>query len=420
MKVVHIVGGDLTKGAGKGALLLHQGLSNIGVESFILTVYTENPLRDPSIQSRNTFKVNYIQILLRTLLEKAILLPYSKRKQHRAFNTGFFGGSIRNHPLVKEADIVNIHWVAQGPTSLYDMSCLSMPVVLTIRDMWPFTGGCHYTMECERYLEGCGKCPQLGSKNILDLSRLVSKAKANYLPQNLTCVGISEWISDRAQRSTILGNQLIQTISNCINTNVFSPIPVQIARAALEIPTDREVILVGAVSVTLFYKGFDLFLESLYLLKNCNPLILLFGYFNPSDIASIPFDHHSLGYISDDRLLRLIYSAADLFVAPSRQEAFGKTLVESMSCGTPVVCFDATGPKEIVKHQYSGYKAKPYDVNDLANGISWVLQNTEDFNLKINSRSHAVANFSQEIIAKKYLELYTRIYNDKLNTGQNS
>ena len=80
-----------------------------------------------------------------------------------------------------------------------------------------------------------------------------------------------------------------------------------------------------------------------------------------------------------------------------------------MACGTPVVCFDATGPKDIVKHQYSGYKAKPFDTNDLAKGITWVMENLETKHLRQNARSHAVANFSKEVIARKYFELYQAV-----------
>ena len=165
--------------------------------------------------------------------------------------------------------------------------------------------------------------------------------------------------------------------------------------------------------MTHFYKGFNLFLEAMFLLKNSSPLIVFFGKVSADDIASIPFETFSLGYINDDRLLKVIYSSADIFVAPSRQEAFGKTLAESMACGTPVVCFDATGPKDIVRHKHSGYKAKAFDTADLAQGITWVLQNSEAQNLRQNARNHSVENFSKEVIAKKYLELYTEICDDE-------
>ena len=420
MKIVHVVGGDLTKGANRGALWLHQGLRDIGVESLILTAYTEETftdcssnLGDSSIYSLSTSTARYLQFQFRSRLDKITLLPYHYNKK-RGFSTGFFGGSVSNNPLIQNADIINIHWVSKVPISLYDMSRLRSPVVLTLRDMWPFTGGCHYAMECDRYQEGCGQCPQLDSKRKLDLSRLVSKAKVQWLPENLTCVGISDWISECARKSYILKNQSIHTISNCIDTNIFSPISASIARNILNLPTDRQIILVGAESVTNFYKGFNLFLESLSLLKDGSPLIVFFGKVSADDIASIPFETVSLGYIKDDRLLRVVYSSADVFVAPSKQEAFGKTLAESMACGTPVVCFDATGPKDIVKHQSSGYKAKAFDTADLAQGITWVLKNSEDQNLRQNARNHSVENFSKETISKKYLEHYKGICNDKV------
>jgi glycosyltransferase involved in cell wall biosynthesis len=76
-------------------------------------------------------------------------------------------------------------------------------------------------------------------------------------------------------------------------------------------------------------------------------------------LESTGFEFKALGFLHNDVALRLAYSSADVFVAPSIQEAFGKTLVESLACKTPVVCFDATGPASIVEHKVSGYKARP-------------------------------------------------------------
>jgi len=96
-------------------------------------------------------------------------------------------------------------------------------------------------------------------------------------------------------------------------------------------------------------------------------------------------------------------------------DAFGKTLAEAMACETPVVCFDATGPKYIVDHKVNGYKAKPFDIRDLANGIDWVLNlNEKEYTyLCKNAREKVLREFDSRVIAKKYIELYKEVLNEK-------
>ena len=118
--------------------------------------------------------------------------------------------------------------------------------------------------------------------------------------------------------------------------------------------------------------------------------------------------HAHLGFLSDTLSLRLLYAAADVFVAPSLMDAFGKTLAEAMACGTPVVCFDATGPKDIVEHRVTGYKATPFDPADLAAGIQWVLDLPREWHdaLRRDARERAVKRFDSRVIAGQYKALY--------------
>ena len=121
------------------------------------------------------------------------------------------------------------------------------------------------------------------------------------------------------------------------------------------------------------------------------------------------FEYKSLGFLHDIVSLRLAYSASDVFVAPSLMDAFGKTLAESMSCGTPVVCFDATGPKDIVDNKVNGYLATPFDTTDLANGIEWVLNAPNYDELCQNAREKVVREFDSRVVANKYIRLYEEI-----------
>ncbi len=137
-----------------------------------------------------------------------------------------------------------------------------------------------------------------------------------------------------------------------------------------------------------------------------------FGKLDKNSIENIGFEYKNFGFVHDSVSLRLIYSAADVFVAPSVMDAFGKTIAESMACGTPVVCFDATGPKDIVSHKVDGYKAKPFDTTDMAKGIEWILKAPNYNELCQNAREKVVSKFDSSIVAKKYIDLYKEILND--------
>ena len=277
--------------------------------------------------------------------------------------------------------------------------------------MWPFTGGCHYSINCDNYKSGCGQCPQLNSNQKYDLSRLIVFNKKKYIPNQLQVVGISNWLSSCTSSSTIFSSFPVKTISNNIDTQSFKPIAKDKAKNVLSLPQDKQILLVGAQRLSDFYKGFDLFLEAMEKIKNRDIHIVTFGNIENNIMNKYKNRHTNLGFLSDTIAMCLAYSAADVFVAPSIMEAFGKTLAEAQACGTPVVCFDATGPKDIIEHKVTGYKAKPYDSFDLANGIRWVFEQSEKESkiMRLDSRKRAVNLFDSQVIAEKYKDLYNEL-----------
>jgi glycosyltransferase involved in cell wall biosynthesis len=137
----------------------------------------------------------------------------------------------------------------------------------------------------------------------------------------------------------------------------------------------------------------------------------VFGDLAPDNAGELAIPARFLGHIDDDRRLAELYAAADVMVAPSLQEAFGKTVIEAMACGTPVVAFDGTGPADIIAHRKTGYLAKAFDARDLANGIAWCLaapDHTED--LGRAARTRAESRFDISLIADRYADLYRRMH----------
>ena len=405
MKVLHIAAGGLSGGAARGAYWLHKAQREIGLDSKML-LGGDGDHADPSIISLSDSFFQRLKLRLALRLDALLTRFYTKRMR-RIFSTGFAGADFTRRKEFKEADVIHLHWIT-GVVSMRALSKIKKPIVWTLRDMWPLTGGCHYAMGCERYESGCGKCPQLGSQSLYDLSRLVLTKKRGCLPKKLKLVGISEWLSECARTSSIFNGLAIQTISNNVDTAGFFPEPKDDARRALKLPLNRKIVLIGAHQLDDFYKGFDLFLQALDRLDTQDLLLVLFGRTEGGMLEKIGHPYVDLGFVSETETLRMAYSAADVFAAPSRMDAFGKTLAESMACGTPVVCFDATGPRDVVAHLETGYRAKPFDPSDFAAGIRWVLGRSpsESESLRYAARQRVMKNFDAAVIARQYEILY--------------
>jgi len=409
MKVLHIVAGDLSGGAARGAYWLHNGLSEIGVESKIFT-NSRITLGDANVVSIVKSKKDKAFDMIRSQLDNIFLSLYPKRKRI-IFSSGVFGTDFTKTKEYKETDIIHLHWINDGFVNMKHLSKIDKPIVWTMRDMWPMTGGCHYSMACEKYKMGCGNCEQLQSNKNYDFSKFILNRKKRYLPKDMKLVGISHWLSEKARESNLFKEFNIRTISNNINTDEFFVVEKKVARDMLGVQTDKKIILCGSISFNDFYKGFSKYIEALEKLDKDKYFLCFFGNIDKSIADGLGFEYKSFGYLNDNISLRLAYSCADVFVAPSLMDAFGKTLAESMACGRPVVCFDATGPKDIVTHKVNGYLAKPFESKDLACGIEWVIGAPNYDELCANAREKVLKEFDSKVVAKKYIKLYNEILN---------
>jgi glycosyltransferase involved in cell wall biosynthesis len=406
LKILHLVAGDMNTGAARGAYWLHRALIEQGVDSKILTD-NKTDLDDETVISVALGMKGKVAWAIRRVLDYAPTLFYRRRKPE-IFSTGIAGYPFKAHPAFAEATVIHLHWINHGFVRIRDLCGVEKPIVWTLRDMWPMTGGCHYSMECNRNTIACGYCPQLGSNSSNDLSCLGLSSKIRCIPKSVKIVGISQWISEQARKSAVFKSHDVRTISNNIDLQKFFPVDKKLSRSLLGIDTEKNIILVGARSLNNFYKGFDKFLESLRYLDREKYHICVFGNADHLMIESLGFSKTVLGFLEDTNSLRLAYSAADVFVAPSLMEAFGKTLAESMACGTPVVCFDATGPRDIVDHKLNGYRAKMFEPQNLAAGVDWVCgQQTEELGLA--AREKVVAKFDSMVIATQYTDLYNEV-----------
>ena len=403
---------DIDGGAARAAYRLHQGLKQLNIDSRMLV---GNKTSDDITVLGTNNKLDKAWIKIAGALDSLPLKTYSP-SHNLMFSLQWLPDQIGAKVVEINPDVIHLHWINTGYMQIETLGKFKKPIVWTLHDMWAFTGGCHYSEDCDKYTMSCGACPQLGSHRKDDITQWIWQRKAKaWSNLNLTIVTPSRWLADCARKSLLFQNLRIEVIPNGLNTQVYKPIDKTMARKSLNLPLDKHLILFGAINSTVNKrKGFHLLKPAIQKLSqehNSNNIeLVIFGASQPSQVPNFGFKTHYLGRLHDDIGLALVYSAADVMIVPSIQEAFGQTASESLACGTPVVAFEITGLKDIIDHQHNGYLAKPFDVDDLAQGITWVLEDKERLiNLSKNAREKVERNFSLEVQANSYLSIYKHV-----------
>jgi glycosyltransferase involved in cell wall biosynthesis len=407
MKIIIVNTTDNFGGASRAAYRLHKSLLLKGVES---KMFVQQKLSDD--YTVYEYPQSFIQKMIAKIRPVIDNFPvrFYKERTKTLFSPSWLGfNNVVNQINALNPDVVHLHWINGGMIKIEDIIKIKAPIVWTLHDNWAFTGGCHIMWGCEKYKNKCGFCPRLGSNKENDLSKkiFIRKQKTFSKLPDMVIVGLSKWIQNCAKESSLFRNHKIVNLANPIDTTVFKPFDKKQARALWNLPQNKKLVLFGAMSATSdINKGFKELTESLNLLDDEDIEFVIFGSSEPKEKQPFKMRTHYLGHLNDDVSLVTLYSAADVMIVPSLQEAFGQTATESMACGTPVVGFGHTGLLDIIEHKKTGYLAKPFQSDGLALGIEWVL-NTTDYNeLSLNARNKIVREFDSSIVADKYLELY--------------
>jgi glycosyltransferase involved in cell wall biosynthesis len=342
------------------------------------------------------------------------MLPlYLAGAADRQFSPAWLGG--RQTGIVGEThfDVLHLHWIQKGFVRIESLRRMSFPIVWTLHDMWPFTGGCHYDNGCGRYAERCGACPVLSSSRQNDLSRRVWKRKERAWKElEFVVVCPSRWMASRAQQSSLFAHRRIEVIHNGLDLQRFRLLEQRQAREWLGLPFDKRLVLFSAVKAREnIYKGYQSFRKAMQVLSERGwgerLEVVVLGSSGPDGDDDMPLPVHYLGHFHDEVSLALAHAAVDVFVLSSLQDNLPNTLLESLACGTPCVAFDVGGVSDAVVHQATGFLAKTGDVEGLASGVEWVLGDTQRWlALCQASRKKAEIDFDQLIQARRHLSLY--------------
>lgn len=395
---------DTYGGAARAAYRLHQGLRKSGVDSRMLV--QEKQSDDWTVTGPDT-KWAYLQGKLRANGDALPLIPYKNRRKG-FFSTSFLPDTIQNYVRCSNPDIIHLHWVSYGFIKIETLSRLEMPMIWTLHDMWPFTGGCHYSEGCQRYEDRCGKCPLLCSENQWDLSRWNFRRKErSWKNLPLTIVSPSNWLAECARRSPLFKGLPVEVIPNGVDLKRFTPRDKRICREILRLPADAQLILAGAMDGTSDErKGFQQLFHALRSLKSKAELVIIGGGepLTPPDFG-VPV--HYLGRLDDEISLSLAYGAADVFVSPSREENLSNMLVEALSCAVPCVSFRVGGMPDLIDNGVTGFLATPADPGALAEKIDLILKDdTLRYDMKHAAREKAEREFDLVRIAGCYEKVY--------------
>lgn len=416
MKVLHLNTYDGNGGAGRACLRLHKALLNENVDSKVAVFYPFG--KNPAIINLSRGWFGRIKAIINIMAERYLSKLLTKALK-TPFSVQWFGKSLKNHPALKEADIIHLHWINHGfltPKLLAQLDLFDKPVVWTFHDSNAFTGGCHVRYSCENFHRQCGNCPLLRFPGKDDISHRnwLRKQKA-YSELNFHIVAPSNWMAASVKQSSLLGLRPLSVIPNTVETDVFKPYVKSEAKKILKIAANKFVILSGFMpSKNDKHKGTTYLLEAFRELAsrpevNCADIeLVIFGNKPGAEMPDFPFKTTFLGTINKDEHLAKCYAAADVFVLPSLEDNLPNTVMESLACATPVVAFHTGGIPDMVQHLENGYLAQYESAADLADGIEWIylLEKEEREIIQKQARKTVLSHFAPAHIARRHQALY--------------
>lgn len=419
MKVVHLNTYEGNGGAGRACLRLSDALKSTGVDSSVMVYYQFKESDKAVAFSKSPFQK--AKAVFNILSERYFAKALTKALK-TPFSLQWFGRRINKHPLLKEADLIHIHWINHGflrPKDLAELEELDKPIVWTFHDSNAFTGGCHVRYSCENFHKQCGNCPLLKLSGPKDLSHQnwLSKKKG-YANLGFHIVAPSNWMAASVKFSGLMGAREISVIPNTIETAVFKPYVKSEAKKMLKIAPHKFVLMSGFMpSKNDKHKGTSYLIEALNdlaarpgIIKE-NIELLIFGNKDKVEMPEFPFKTTFLGTISNDEHLAKCYSAADAFITPSLEDNLPNTVMESLSCATPVVAFKTGGIPDMVSHLVNGYLAEYESSEDLATGMEWLYHEENAADIQKEARLSILTHFSEEVIAEKHIALYESLIN---------
>ncbi|OYT69779.1 MAG: glycosyl transferase [Chloracidobacterium sp. CP2_5A] len=371
MNVLHINEFDQLGGAATAMWRLHAGLRRLGVNSRIMAARVSGggaevcrlpPWRWRDYQlARLGRRLRFPDVFITSTLDLA------------------------RDPVFQAADVIHLHNLHHGYFNYLALPKLlrGKRAFLTLHDMWAVTGHCTYSADCARWKAGCGRCPYPEAYPAMrfDTSALEWRLKRRALAERVAGVFVlSRWMEAVAKES-FLSHLPVYCIPSGLDAEVYRPYDKADCRRLLGIPNDQFVLMFAAMNVNDPRKGGDLLtaaLERLAIERRRRLTLLVLGDALPAGCATLGCQIALAGRVMNDHLKARVYSAADVFVSPAREEAFGLVLQEAMACGVPCISFRVGGMPDLVREGETGLTVTPENVAELAAALVSVMDNADE------------------------------------------
>ena len=397
MKIAMVNHSDINGGAARAAWRIHHALCQSSVNSHM---YVNRALAGDWTVAGPNSKIEKIFGILRSPLG-GMITRVLKTGNPILHSPAILPSSWPKRLNMSDSNIVHLHWVNGEMMSVADIGRITKPVVWTLHDMWAFCGAEHYT-EDYRWQDGYKTNSRPKYESGFDLNRWTWQRKLKAWKKPMHIVTPSRWLAECARKSVLMRDWSISVIPNALDVDSWQPVEKKLARQLMNLPTDCPLLAFGAMGGGQDpRKGMDLLLAALDHLRGefQDLQLLIFGERAPRELPNLGFPIHYTGHLHDDLSLRILYSAADAMMIPSRQDNLPNTGVEALACGTPVIAFDTCGLPDIVTHQETGWLAKAFDTEDLARGIQWVLGDAaRHIMLSRQARRYAVDKFATSVV----------------------
>ena len=393
MKIVHINATDARGGATIAMMRHSDAMNRAGYASSIVV-------------ASHTIGINR--------LLRSIYFRINNKREHNLcatanFSIMNFGLPLHKNQIIKEADVVYLHWVCANSLSIDGIERileLGKPTFWYMHDMFPFTGGCHYSLGCNEYKDKCQNCPQIANlqKKEVASKQLANKIKHWHKYSNLEFVAPSSWEAECAKQSSLCAGHKVHVVPNIIDTEVYKPM--ESTKNAFGLDPRKKTILFSATRISSPYKGARYAHDCLCLLDPDKYEGLVIGKADMNFISDLPIKIVQTGFLDNDTILANAYNACDAFLMTSVAESFGQVVAEAMACGKPCVGFPTGGVLDLIINHKTGCLTEKYEAIELKNAIDSMFSDQENYNnLAENSRRWIVNNFSFKNVISIHTEL---------------
>jgi glycosyltransferase involved in cell wall biosynthesis len=336
------------------------------------------------------------------------------------FNKPNLPWSYNYHPAANwsdisshEFDLINLHWIP-SVIDLNNLEKLRKPVIITLHDVWPITGGCHCNLQCGKWENDCGDCPQLQTHLPRSLSAKTNLQRKRDSFSKIEILGVaapSNWIAQMAKRSPLFVGRKVKVVPNCVDSRIFHPANRNESKVRLGLePSKFHLLFVVSGEVTQFHKGFDLLQRVMKEISE-RPIsrqleLLVVGKSTDTQDLGFLGKVHYLGEVDSQEKMKSIYCAADVAISTSRQDNLPNTLLEATACGIPAVAFDIGGISDIISPGVNGSLIRMGDIKGMADAIE-NLRTEPGTSTEI--AEYTQSKFSVFESASRYLDFYSEL-----------